>query len=99
MDNLLTINKQVKKAGYYFVGHFNAGYLRLVFDDCEIKISVEKKNEIFNLLEKIFEIDAEDGCWFEQITGKYCRLVLKELEIIAIGHIIENIFIPLEDLE
>lgn len=91
------INKQVAKAGYYHIGHYDLGYIRLVFDDCEIKIS-PTCGKISDLLDDIFDIDCEDGAWFEGISGKYCRLKVVDGAVTAILHIINNSRIPVKEL-
>ena len=84
------VNKQVKHAGYYYIGHFMAGQLRICFDDCEIRISPKcDRLSLLELLEKVFEINTENGIWFESITGKYCRLIFAEDgSLLEIQHIV-----------
>lgn len=91
------INKQVAKAGYYHIGHYNLGYIKILFDDCEMKISLTC-GKISDLLDEIFEVDCEDGAWFEAIKGKYCRLEVVDGVVTAILHIINNSRIPVKKL-
>ena len=86
------VNKQVEKAGYYFIGHFCVGQLRLVFDDCQVRIPVTARRLIADLLWEVFDIDSENGVYFEAVKGKYCRVETDEEtdEIVALWHIIKN---------
>ena len=86
------VNKQVEKAGYYFIGHFCAGQLRIVFDDCQITIPIAARRLIANVLWEVFGIDSENGVYFETIKDKYCRVEVDEEtdETVALWHIVKN---------
>lgn len=99
METIIT-NKQVEKAGYYYIGHYNCGYLAIQFDDCEIHIYPSKCKYFFDFLYNIFDIDSENGIWFEQIKGKYCRLEFDEnFNLISICHIIRDSRFLIKDLK
>lgn len=90
-------NEQVKRAGFYYIGHFGAGELRIDFSACRIVIRNQRK--IYDLLYNIFEVDPENGVYFEDIKGKYCRLICDdEFNIIGIQHIIHDYCIDIEEL-
>lgn len=93
-------NMQVKDAGFYYIGHFNAGELRIYFSNCYISVNPIKCKKMFELLYYIFGIDSEDGVFFEQIKGKYCRIETDDqFRIVAIKHIIDDYTITIEELQ
>lgn len=90
-------NEQVKCAGFYYIGHFGVGELRIDFSACRIVIRNQRK--IYDLLYNIFEVDPENGVYFEDIKGKYCRLICDDkFKVIGIQHIIRDYCIDIEEL-
>lgn len=86
-----TVNEQVKKAGYYYIGHFGRGNLQIDFTNCRIAICFENQHKIFDLLLKIFDVDSEDGVYLQSIEGKYCRVILDDnFKIQALQHIVKD---------
>lgn len=91
------VNEQVKKAGFYYVGHYGVGELRIDFSNCRIVINNRRK--IYDLLDKIFDIDCEDGVYLQDIEGKYCRIITDDtFTVIGIQHIIRDDCIDVEEL-
>lgn len=90
-------NEQVKRAGFYYVGYFGVGELRIDFSNCCIVIRNQRK--INDLLYNIFDVDPENGVYFEDIKGKYCRLICDDkFEITGVQHIIRDYWIDVEEL-
>lgn len=86
-----TINEQVKKAGYYYIGHFGSGQLQIDCNNCRIVIGFQNQHKIYDLLYKIFDIDSEDGIYLQSIEGKYCRIIVdSNFNVKALQHIIKD---------
>lgn len=86
------VNKQVEKAGYYFIGHFCVGQLRIMFNDCQIIVPIAARRLVADILWEVFDINSENGVYFETIKDKYCRVEIDEKtdKIVALWHIVKN---------
>ncbi len=81
--------KQVEKAGFKYCGHYDFGELVVYFDNCGICLNPTEK-QLYNLF-SIFDIECEDGAYFDNITGKYCIVVDDGNKVIALEHLTKNI--------
>jgi len=98
-------NAQVKKARTRIIGHTHEIRIELCFDNCVIYINPKRswfadkgKMPFFDLFE-VFDIDCEDGADIEDLTGKYCRLLVENYsKVIAIYHIIKDKYVLVDDL-
>lgn len=102
-------NKKVEVARTRILGHFHSIEIQLCFDDCTISINPKREwfarhNDgsdcmpFFNLLE-CFDLDGENGANVEDISGRYCRLMVDSFKPIAIYHITKDKFVLIEDLK
>lgn len=100
MKGITYYNKQVKNAGLYYIGHWHQEFLRIELNDCLIDVSLQC-GKLCDLFSDVFDLDGLDsGIYAHEIVGKYCRIgVNEEFDIVSIGHIINNDFIKLEDLQ
>lgn len=80
------INAKVVKAGYYFIGHFNAGGLRLLFNSFRVDVPFNRVGEVLD----VFEIECEDGVFFEELEGKLCQVQFDNSKVIAISNILNS---------
>lgn len=86
-----TLNEEVIKAGFFYIGHFGCGFIKIRFNTAEIEIPWNNQSILSSILSVIFEIDAENGIFLDAIKGKYCRLLCDGIgNIIAIQHIVNN---------
>ena len=108
-------NAQVKKARTRIIGHTHEICIELLFDNCVIYINpkrswfADKGKDIlgnaqstmpfFDLFE-VFDIDCEDGANIEDLTGKYCRLLVEDYStVVSIYHIIKDKCVLVDDLK
>ena len=82
-------NKQVKRAGFSYIGHYDLSELVIYFDNCCVKLSPTHK-QLYKLF-SIFDIESENRAYFEDITGKYCVVVYDEDKIVALEHLVKDI--------
>lgn len=111
-----TENKQVKRCITKCCGHLHSIEIVLEFDNCTIHINPKRNwfadkgvNKLghkestmpFYELFDVFDIDCEDSGYFENFSGKYCRLISDEDDrLLAIQHITkDNIVVLLKDLK
>ena len=107
-------NKQVEIARTRICGHFHSIEIQLCFDDCIISINPKRSWFAENGVDKLgnkkhtmpffdlfdcFDMDCENGADIEKLTGKYCRLLIDDDEVIAIYHIVKDKFVLVENLQ
>lgn len=88
----MIVNDKVESAGYYFIGHYRQGELKITFSNVGMSIKDSQIKDL-NKLFKIFDIDSENGTYLEEIKGRYCRLEFdEERYLVKVGHITEDIW-------
>lgn len=83
------MNDEIKKAGIKYLGHYNKAYIEVVGTTWRLEIPQNRLGEFTRLFP---EINWEDGCFLEEIVGKYVRVTTDdEMKIYALHHIVKNI--------
>lgn len=85
-------NYKVKKAGLVINEYGNDINLRIEFSNLMINIPSYQLREahVNRLLADIFDLDLGSGLYAQEITGKYCRIILKNGYPKVIRHITED---------
>lgn len=70
---------QCTRAGYFYLGHYRAGFLEVLLESYSHGIGVSfnpKINDTFNMysLFKVFGLDPEDGKYINELEGRRCRV-------------------------
>ena len=87
-------NYQVEKAGVFYNAHCNRMYARLQFRCFTLDFPIQSIPKLFG----VFEIDAENGAYLDEITSKYCRIgFLVDKRAVEIKNIIEDISINFDE--
>ena len=85
------MNMKVSCAGYFYVGHYRFGELRIILESSGIGVEVNPKlSKEFDIYElfKIFDIDPEYGKYLHEIEDRYCRVIFgKDRKIEALQHL------------
>lgn len=87
-------NMMVSNAGYFYIGHYRGGYLRIILVGgglgVEATPNISKPFDMYELF-KVFDIDPEDGKYLQEIEGKYCRVLFdKDGKVAALQHLIKD---------
>lgn len=79
------------RAGYFYLGHFRAGFLEVLLEAEGRGVTFNPNlNDPFNLfsLFQVFGLDPEDGKYINDIEGRKCRVELdKDRRVKKIYHI------------
>lgn len=90
------VNRKLDNIGYYFIGHYNYGEIKVSFEDCGFKFKVDDVRNIGKLFH-VFDVNSESGVFIENLKGKYCRIEFDEqLYITRIGHIVKDIWLDIK---
>ena len=84
-----TINTQIQRAGLKYVGGINEFYVELLGISLDVKIPLERLNDFVKLFP---ELNWEEGCFIQDVVGKYLRVTYdEEFNLYSLHHIIKNI--------
>ena len=89
-----TMNMKISNAGYFYVGHYRFGELRIILEGhgagVEVNPKLSKNFDLFELFE-VFDVDPEDGKYLQEIEGKYCRVLFDEQrKVAALQHLTKD---------
>ena len=114
-EKLEFINEQVLEARTRFIGHIHEIRIELIFKHFVVYINPNRswfadkgkdkfgntisRMPFYDLFGKVFDIDCEDGANIEDLKGKYCRALRDGLKVVALYHIIDDVYVEIDDLK
>ena len=78
-------NSEIKNAGAMYIGHFYKLEIKVCGDNWGVTIPEARVDEFLNIFP---EVNYEDGFWFEDLNGKYVRVMEDGFKVVALMNII-----------